>query len=302
MRFHKVLILAVLVILVSGATCERGEKTVGAKGPFVGGFDGLEINFLDDAPPSSGIFEKEPFPVELELINKGETAIGDGAVEVKLVGTVTSNSFVRTKDKTNNEGELFAVELSAPDSYDSILVGLGDIKYQPSPSMVEPSYTFNVVAQACYPYRTKVQLDNFCIPSEQRKPVGSEECEVDSKVNLVQSGDNSAGPLQVTSVTESKGVGYVKLRIDINNQGTGEVINCGSGVRDMVSVNLPQGVDCSEFGGNSGTVQLRNGHAVLHCRKDVSNQGPAYLDRFPMTLAYDYMQEVTKAVTVNKAD
>ncbi len=302
MKIYNILILAVLVVLVSGAACERGEKGVDTKGPFVGGYDGLLISFLDDAPPSSGIFEKEAFPIEVELVNQGETAMGDGAANVKLIGAVTSDSFSRTKEKVSNEGEIFPVEVDAPDSFDSILVSLGDATYQPSPAMVEPSYTFNVVAQVCYPYRTKVQLDNFCVPSEKRNPVGTQECEVDSKANLIETGDNSAGPVQITSFTQSRGVGYVKVRIDINNQGGGEVVNCGNDERDIIGINLPQGVECSELNGNSGDVKLRDGHAVLHCKKDIKNAGPAYLDRFPMTLVYDYMQEVTKAVTVNKAD
>ena len=99
----------------------------------------------------------------------------------------------------------------------------------------------------------------------------------------------------------------LKLRIDVNNQGTGEITPCGDKValddRDNVAVTLPQGVECSELGNsNVGQVKLRDGHAVLRCTKNVNNPGPAYEDRFTISLAYDYMQEVVKQVTINKKE
>jgi len=308
MRYHKLLLLAVLVVLVSGATCERGGGKTTSQGPFIGGTEGLQISFIDDAPPSSGIFEGESFPVEVELVNMGENEVGEGDAKIYLVGTVTGSSFKRDKDSAVSDIELFAIEEGTEGSIeDSTIVSLGNTIYQPSPPMTGPTYSFNVKAQVCYPYRTKVQLDNFCVPSDERTPVGNEECGIDSTVNLIEKGDNSAGPLQVTSFTESKGTGYVKLRIDVNNQGTGEVTPCGENVpledRDKIRVTLPQDVECSELGdSNEGEVKLRDGHAVLRCTRNVNNQGPAYSDRFAMSLAYDYMQETIKQVTVNKKE
>lgn len=308
MKYHKLLFLAVLIVLVSGASCQTGSNKSTSAGPFIGGFDGLQVNFIEDAPPSSGIFEKESFPIEVELVNKGESQVGKGDAKIYLVGTLTGGSFKLEKNSAASDIELFAVEQgSAGVAEDSTIVSLGNVIYQPSPPMTGPTYAFNAKAQVCYPYRTEVQLDNYCIPSDSRTPTGTEECTIDTNANLIQSGDNSAGPVQVTSLTETKGAGYVKLRIDVNNQGTGEITPCGDKValddRDNVAVTLPQGVECSELGNsNVGQVKLRDGHAVLRCTKNVNNPGPAYEDRFTISLAYDYMQEVVKQVTINKKE
>ena len=300
MKIYQILAFSVLIILISGATgCQTGSKE-STSGPFVGGFTGLTAAFVEDAPPASGLFQGESFPIEIELTNKGETSVKAGDVKVNLVGTVTGGSFDLTTKSASNEGEIYPIDISGGEGGYEV-VSLGNAKYKP---LLSASYSPNVIAQVCYPYRTKIQLDNFCIPSDDRNPVGKGECETDSKTNLVKSGANSAGPIQVTSFTESKGVGYVKVRVDINNQGGGDVINCGTNERDFVTVNLPQDVSCNFEGGkgSSGIAKLREGHAVLNCEKKTSNQGLAYLDKFDMTLAYDYMQQITKTVTINKAD
>ena len=300
MKIYQVLVFSVLIILVSGATsCQTGSKE-STSGPFVGGFNGLTAEFGNDAPLSSGVFQGESFPIEVEITNKGETTVKAGDVKVNLVGTITGGSFDLTKRSASNEGEIYPIGVDESEGGYEI-VSLGNAKYKPQ---LSASYSPNIIAQVCYPYRTRIQLDNFCIPSDQRNPVGKEECTLDSKTNLIKSGANSAGPVQATSFTESKGVGYVKIRIDINNQGGGDVINCGTNERDFVTVNLPQDVSCNFEGGkgSSGIAKLREGHAVLNCEKKTSNQGLAYLDILKMDLAYDYMQQITKTVTINKAD
>jgi hypothetical protein len=305
MKIHKSLILAVVIVLISGASCQMGgNKDTSGAGPFIGGFDGLIATFVEDAPPSSGIFQGESFPIEVELTNVGETLVSEGDVNINLVGTITGGSFSLSGKSASNKGEIYSIDdLGGEGGYE--VVGLGTATYTP---VLSASYSPSVVAQVCYPYKTKIQLDNLCIPSQDRNPVGNQECEIDGKVNLIGSGDNSAGPVQVTSFMESKTTTSIRVRIDINNQGSGEVTPCGENVatdqRGLVQVSVPQNAACTfkEGESNSGIVELRNGHAVLYCKRDISNQGPAYLDRFPMTLSYPYMQQITKTITINKIE
>ena len=66
MKTYQILVFSVLIILISGATgCQTGSKE-STSGPFVGGFTGLTAVFVEDAPPASGLFQGESFPIDGE--------------------------------------------------------------------------------------------------------------------------------------------------------------------------------------------------------------------------------------------
>ncbi len=166
----------------------------------------------------------------------------------------------------------------------------------------------DVSAAVCYPYETRIQVNDFCIPSSVKRTVSEDECNIDTSVNILNEKDNSGAPVQVTSLREDKGLDYVRVTLDINNVGSGDVVNeCKREITredmDKVTVTMPSNFKCTFKGeeNNIGVVELRSGHATLRCRRDVNNPGNAYKEPLIIKLNYNYKQELTKTITINKA-
>lgn len=301
-------LIFVAVFLVSGQACDRNKEK--GEGVFLGGKEGIVIDFVDDAPPLSGIFKDDPFPIDVELINKGETEVGEGSATVYLTGTSYSSSTV-DKEKTEGSNDVFIAGIEESEDglvEDSLIVSLGSVTYKGD--ILGESVPLDVRASVCYPYETKVQADNFCVPSTARRLTGTDDCEIATTENLIREKENSGAPVQITSLREQQGPDFVRVTLDINNVGTGDVITPGVCKRDFdradldqVKVVMPTNFVCSFRDGqedHEGLVELRSGHGVLRCKRDVSNSGNAFKESVGITLNYNYLQEISKSVTVNK--
>ena len=297
-------VILIAVLLVSGQEgCQTGDKTAG-EGPYVGGNDGLSVLFLEDAPPASGNFQGESIPLEVELTNNGEKEVAANSAYVKLIGAATSNSFTATKVSAQNTVAIAAIR-EASDVADSDFVDMGTATLKDA---IGASWSPLIKAQLCYPYETYVQIDNLCIPGDNRE-TGTKECEIDSAENLVGKGDVSAAPVQVTSIVESRASEGIRITMDIANQGNGYVLDpsktCDSvtGVveRDdyAVVVNIPgDGWTCNYKDAATKTVELRDNSGRLRCSKPIGGTGRAYNDRFVATLSYKYVDTVSKSIVI----
>tara|TARA_Y100000034_G_C6880167_1_gene403190 strand:- start:685 stop:1617 length:933 start_codon:yes stop_codon:yes gene_type:complete len=306
------LLIGVVGLLSGQQGCQRsgsGDTEIGT-GPFVGGNDGLSIAFVEDAPPLGGNFQGEAIDIEVDLTNNGETDVATSAAVINLIGTVTGNSFTLTQTGAVMNTGLIERIRDSSDVADSDFVDLGTATL--TDANIGPSWSPNIRAQVCYPYTTDVQIDDLCIPG-QRNEAGSVECEIDNAENLVDKGDVSGAPVQVTSVVESRTGDGIRVRLDIENQGNGEVIAtthaCNNAVnvptanRDLVRVSVP-GFSCTfktEETDSAGTIELRNGKGRLRCTKPVSAAGRAYLDRFSATLTYNYVEETGKTISIQNS-
>jgi hypothetical protein len=299
----------VAIFLVSGQSCESNESK--GDGVFLGGKEGLVIGFLDDAPSLSGNFKGEDFPIDLELINKGETGVAQGSVNMYLTGALHASTAVSTTlpgQQTTNDVLLLAIEEGESGIVeDSIVMSLGTVNY--GADILGDSVPLDVRTSVCYPYQTKIQVDNFCIPSTTRRTTGTQECAIDSTENILVNNANSGAPVHISSIREQEGPDFVRVTLDINNVGSGEVIGAAC-ARDIqrsdlneVTVTMPNNFECTFKDGTSyrGVVELRGGHGVLRCKRSVNNPGNAFKEALGITLDYNYMQEVSKTVTINKA-
>ena len=304
-------LIFVALFLVSGQACERGKEK--GDGVFLGGKDGLVIDFVDDAPPISGVFKDEPFPIDVEMINKGEAEIGEGSAIVYLTGTLYSSAEVERENEQGQSGnDVFIAGVEESEEglvEDSTIVSLGVVTYKGN--ILGDTVPLDARVSVCYPYETKVQVDNFCVPSTARTVTGTDDCEIITTENIIREKENSGAPVHVTSLREQKGPDFVRITLDINNVGTGDVVasgNCKRGLEradlDKVTVKMPTNFVCSFRDGETseGVVELRSGHGVLRCKRDVSNPGNAFKESIGVTLSYNYLQEISKAVTVNKGN
>ncbi len=302
-----IILLAVTLVLSGQQGCERTTDSDTA-GPYIGGTEGLSIAFLDDAPPLSGNFQGDPIPLEVELVNNGETNVETNSAVVNLIGTVMGGAFdlTVTNGQVSNTGPIDRIR-NAGDVPSSDFVNLGSARLKDT-EPIGPSWSPNVRAQVCYPYSTSLQIGNLCIPGDRRE-TGTVECEIDNAENLVNKGDVSGAPVVVTSVMESRTGTGVRVRLDIENVGGGSIINlpCTTAVnapvdnRDVISVSVPAGYSClfsDGTSGNSGTVKLRTNKGRLICTKDIGGTGKSYLDRFTATLTYNYVEEASKTILI----
>jgi len=222
---YMILLVLVSLVFVVGQSCESsGDKS--GDGVFLGGSEGLAIQFGDDAPAISGNFQNEAFPIDVDLTNKGETEVGPESAFVYLTGALQSSSAVTTSDpdKVETNDVLIDAIIEGEDGIvkDRIVVPLGTATY--TGNILGDSVPLDVRVSVCYPYETRVQVDDFCIPSTNRL-AGNQDCEVESTVNIIEENDNSGAPIHVTSVREQQGPDFVRVTLDINNVGTGQVIN-----------------------------------------------------------------------------
>jgi len=308
-KYFLVVLLLVVTIMISGQQgCDRtGDGEVG-EGPYVGGNDGLEIAFLDDAPSLSGNFQGIAIPLEVELTNYGETEIPSGSAVVNLIGTIMGGAFTLsdTDGTVSNLGIIDKIRDSS-DISDSDFVNLGTAILKDS-EPIGPSWSPNVRSQVCYPYSTSLQIDDLCIPGS-RSETGVVECEIDSAENLIDRGDVSGAPITVSNLVEGRTGDGIRVTLDIENTGGGTVITntCDNAVnvplenRDLVTVDVPSGYECLFSDGTSGvtgTVKLRSNKGRLRCTNQIGGTGRAYLDRLVATLTYKYVETTSKAITI----
>jgi hypothetical protein len=306
--FLVVLMLAVTLMISGQQGCDRTSSEDVGEGPYVGGNDGLEIAFLDDAPPLSGNFQGDSIPLELELTNHGETEIAAGVAVINLIGTVMGGAF----DLSDSDGQAANVGIidrirDSGDVSDSDFVNLGTAILKDS-EPIGPSWSPNLRAQVCYPYSTSLQVDTLCIPGA-RSEAGTVECEVDSAENLLEKGDVSGAPITVTSLVEGRTGTGIRVTLDIENVGGGTVVttactnsvNVPLGSRDLVTVDVPSGYSClfsDGQSGTSGTVKLRSNKGRLRCTNAIGGNGRSYTDRFTATLTYNYVEETGKTILI----
>jgi hypothetical protein len=307
--FLSIMLLLVVGLLSGQQGCESGGEITDSTGPYVGGREGLVMEFLNDAPPSSGNFQGDAIPMEVELINFGGEEVKSGTAEVKLVGAIISNSFEILPETSRTTAVKNSIDIldvtDASDIPDSDFVTLGTTKLKDS---IGVSWSPVVKTQLCYPYKTYVQISNLCIPGNTRET--NSDCEVDGADNLVNTGDVSGAPLQVTSIVESRTSAGVRIRVDIENQGNGYVLDTNkpcAGVSGVVA-NTDQKVkviiegsgvwDCNSGTDNLATVELRDGKGRLRCQKATGTTGRAYLDVLAATLSYNYVDTASKSIVI----
>ena len=220
----------------------------------------------------------------------------------------SSNALNVPTKQGSNDAFIAAIEDSEQGLVeDSLVVSLGTATY--TGNILGDSVPLDARASVCYPYETQVQVDDFCVPSTSRRATGTDDCTIITTENIIKEKDNSGAPVHVNSLREQQGPDFVRVTLDINNVGTGDVVVPGVCKRDLlredlnqVKVKMPTNFACSfrEGESNEGMIELRGGHGVLRCKRDINNPGSAFKESVGITLSYNYMQEISKTVTINK--
>ncbi len=196
-----VILIAFSLIFVSGQQgCSQEQETE---------FDssGLAMAFVADAPPVQ-VNYGQTFPIYVDINNNGGydvdiaranfylSGIGEN---LKNVETTLSNSVKLTKKTTTVAGGSERLEFATV--------------AEPAVPLQNP-YTLNMQLDSCYDYLTLSQV-TLCVGD------GKSICTISD--DKMKTGTNTAGPIQVTSVTERTEGNKIYYDITIENKGTGKV-------------------------------------------------------------------------------
>ena len=303
MKKYYFLIFFVLLLMIAG--CKTDQDT-DKKGTFLGGSEGVTVEFVNLAPPSQ-FNQDEDVRLRVLLKNKGEARVATGYTKVRIFGVQVSD-FGLTSAYKSNLGPLEAAGEFTKEGGEQE-IDFGTIRYKPE---IINQADFTLRTRLCYPYQTKV-LTDVCIKSLIGEEADEGVCDLAGE--KLASGDVSSAPIQVTSLTQqTRGSDQVRIDIVIENKGPGDVFlidetceNLDNDVKRLnaknkvkVKVNSPVDVKCSFRTGepsNQGVVVLDDNtkKETLSCWKDVEE---TIVDKLSLELSYLYRDQAIKEVTI----
>lgn len=309
----------VMIMFMFGCSSSDGKDVGPSSTPFVGGETGIDMSFIEGAPPDE-VFDNSqyPFSVSLKLENKGEADVSKDEAYVKITG-INPNDFNKTPaDMKKNLVE--DLEATKKNFDGSILNGgitiseFNDLNYEPD---VAGNFEGpRIRAELCYNYKTKTST-NICVKEDLLGNEGSKSiCEVSEDKDP----QNSGAPIHITKVTEQP-MGTDKIHVsfviehvgDANDRFFKKGTDCADTPtntdRYKVYVHVTSdinGVKASCTGlqepssdNSAGYVTLFNkAPRTVVCSFDISSASGEFEDLFTVELEYRYMQFIEKAILV----
>ena len=111
MKKHILIIFFSLVIFIAGCQQTLNEDK---KGPFIGGTEGLSIEFVNLVPPSQ-FNQDEDVKIRVLIKNNGENRVAAGNAQSRIFGINIenfglTNKYIGTSGSLEGEGEFSAEE------------------------------------------------------------------------------------------------------------------------------------------------------------------------------------------------
>ena len=310
---------AVILLFIAGCEGDDGGTTTGGvpRDPFLGGTDGLEIEFEEGAPPDEVTDAGEyPFQAVVILKNVGEYGIKEKNAKVNLIGfsptdfdsefsklkvVVADALTARQRDSEGNIIEPVEVFVTFPTT--------GEFNFK-NPIAGNTPFIFR--ADVCYKYQTKV-VSEICI----LKNVGDDAiCDPSESKKVFSSGS----PLQITSFQQiAGGTGKVRFSFDIVHSGSGDIFDganpalCQKANRvakEIVDVTVDTGIGVTGSlvcigldewqlaGVDRGSVKLIDGRRTITCTQNVSSIQNDLKKVVDITLDFNYLDNVDQEVLV----
>lgn len=229
-----------VVFLLFIAGCAGGDKTpAGAPtSPFLGGSEGIEISFLEGAPPEevtdNGLFD---FQAILMIKNKGEYALGKDQVNASLIGFQPEDFGITDDAATVAVDERDVLEGRRPDddpqprkrdSEGNIIEAVETLITFPTDTAnfnVRRSLPGNNVfvfrADVCYRYETQAASD-ICVLENMIDVPSDALCQPSEPKEVFSSGS----PVTITSFRQNAvGKDKVQFVFDIVHSGQGSIFS-----------------------------------------------------------------------------
>ncbi|NQU98338.1 hypothetical protein HQ533_02635 [Candidatus Woesearchaeota archaeon] len=312
MRKAFIFLLALLFVL---ASCEDGTTSPTNQRSFLGGTEGLEIDFVDGEPPievTDG--GATPFTVSIKLQNKGETGVVASDVSLTLKGIDAPTFGVANSDIVNQHPaeDILKNDIN-PDTGDAIdsppvYYTFPQLNFGESLSGNQP---FPFVVDVCYKYQT-MATSQLCIKEDLLDSTNQDVCTVTGAKNV----QNSGAPIQITEFEEfSAGQNAVSFSFKIKNVGNGLLSRQGTTCeddpsnKDYLKITVDSrlsGLTCSGLSNTatsgtaySGEVKLSLGTRQVRCTQQLSESDKT--DKVmivDLLVDYDYEESTNTNVLV----
>jgi hypothetical protein len=310
---RRIIALAFLLFFVSGCLQLEQEPV---DGPFVGGAEGLALEFLDNAPPPK-LLDTDVFQITVFVTNKGEWDVLKDTAIFTLGNSRTFGIDQSIQGNTENiEGTEKFGEGIVPGGV--FVVNYQDASYRGPPIITEQAEV-PVSVTAFYPYGTNV-ASRLCISQSGESNV----CQYPGQEGVIKTLYNSGAPVMVGEVKQftstyhpSSNTVSVAFTVNLMNVGGGTLYH-----KDTIPTNItPEDADWVyvseigfgdfskqppysdtpsvpklECGAEDGFVYVDDDGGSFNCRLEVSAAGD-YEDALTMRLDYKYSNTVTESIS-----
>ncbi len=313
MKVYKVIffLIASLILVISTGCSSNKQGPVLGTTPFLGGTNGVLINFAPNAPPEA-VYDggQYAFDIDVKLKNAGETFIAKENIRVKISG-IHPPDFGKTSADliTNPDEDLEPTrKISSGETVEGteahvLFEGLNYLRN------LSGNNNFPIRAEVCYLYKTLAN-SKMCVRENMIDMTKPGVCVV-NEAKVVYS---SRAPVQIVSFKETAmGRNKMMMEIAIRHDGNGRIFakgtTCDSSLtnRDKVWVNVKSdlaGLKCSGLSGGtdtSGYAKLYNGEVVMTCTQQTDTQTD-FEKIVEIELEYDYEDDKTVDILVRESE
>lgn len=302
---RNILIIFFIAAMTAIYGCANGNSDNGnnAISGFIGGTNGIVMEFMEDSPPDfaydGGDFF---FDIVVKLENVGEFTVPKDKVLVSISGVQPSEFSLNDSNLLKKPTE--DIEAKKKDSEGNII--------EPGPVFVEfnnfnhkeklvTNNEFPFRADICYTYQTKAET-KICIKRDNLK-VEEGVCIVNEDKTV----SNSGAPVQVKDFKEvAKSKEKIGFTFTVVHQGNGNIFNKNSlcenqrELEDKVYVTIDSGLsglECSGLEGKEGYVTLYSGERLISCTQPTSTQSD-FIKPVSITLDYKYKESKETKVLI----
>ena len=315
-RILSVFLVVIMLVLVG---CKQQTATGPVYNPFIGGKEGLRMEWVEGMPPDTVLDEgKMRFGTGIKLTNVGEEYLGVGSGYVELIG-INPKDF--NKESQSDLRKFFPIPLrEAKKNLEGTVIAGGqgviefsDLKYIHD---LKGNTDVKIRANLCYDYRTKTST-KICAKKELVELGKSKICDIAG----TKDPKNSGGPVQITSVRESPvGEGKIQVLFVVEHVGGANNViykrgtECDDSVanpnRNVIYARVTSEIygkkaECMGFedpdqdGQGGYFVMYGSQKREITCTYDINEIGSAVFEPlFTVDLFYRYHQYIEKQIIV----
>ncbi len=226
----KIWLLSLIVVLAFAMTaCGNNNAPTGPTfSPFIGGTEGLQLEFMPGMPPDQdgAILDngQSPFSVGVKVVNKGEYDLEPNQLKLSLQGILPEQFNLQWSDLEKVLQDPLSGGKKLPDGSVSqgqtTTLSFDGLSYMPD---ARGDITKSFRVDACYHYQTK-STSQICITNHGTDVMLSDEDKKICTTNGPKTTSSSGGPVQITNVREApQGDSKATVMFSIEQKGTGTV-------------------------------------------------------------------------------
>ena len=305
-----ILLIITAVVLIAGCAPEEEPVAEGVKA-FIGGDNGLDIQFSEGAPPDV-VYDKDfPFDINIKIENAGEWDIENSDDATITIIGIEPESFGKTLSQLNKDSDV-SLNGAGYDPQGNVIQGtitninFPNFQYQEE---IVGSIELPIVARVCYEYGTRINT-KICVLEDLLGTTRRTGEEPVCDPNENKAFENSGAPVHITSFKESVvAVDRISFTFTVSHVGEGSVsrmdTECSTTIADKdkiyikVNTGLP-GLTCSgiEGGGSEGYTTLFSGARTVICTQPLSTPRGDFEKPISIELQYAYTQHIGETLTV----